>query len=306
MTRPPRLPPYAMLVVACALWGAATVLAKALLESIAPVTLLVLQLVPSATVLWVAVLISGARLPVRAALPPLLLLGLLNPGLSYTLSLIGLASIPASVATLLWAAEPLMILGLAALVLREPVTLQLLMVMATGFVGVALVAGVGAGFAIGAGSPAGIVLLLLAVACCAIYTVFSRKLSDSADPLAIVAVQQAAASVWAIALLAAHTPYGAPSDILSLDPFVLAAAVASGLMYYAAAYWLYISALRFVPAAVAGTYFNIIPIFGVLLAVVFLGERLGLGQWVGAATILLSAILLVRLTKGADEARGGG
>ena len=96
MTRTPRLPPYAMLFVACALWGAATVLAKALLDTVSPVTLLVLQLLPSAAVLWAAVLLSGARLPVLAALPPLILLGLLNPGLSYTLSLIGLASIPAS------------------------------------------------------------------------------------------------------------------------------------------------------------------------------------------------------------------
>lgn len=303
MTRSPRLPPFAMLIVACALWGAATVLAKALLESVAPVTLLVLQLVPSALVLWAAVLLTGARLPAFAALPPLLLLGLLNPGISYTLSLIGLASIPASVATLLWASEPLIILGLAALVLREPVTLRLLIVMATGFIGVALVAKVGAGFAVGGGDgPAGVVLLLLAVICCAVYTVFSRKLSDSADPLAIVAVQQTAASVWAIALLSAQTPYGAPSDIAHLDTLVLATAFASGLMYYAAAYWLYISALRFVPAAVAGTYFNIIPVFGVGLAVVFLGERLGVGQWAGAAAILLSAIMLVRLTNAADAA----
>ena len=303
MTRTQRLPPFAMLIVACALWGAATVLAKALLDSVAPVTLLVLQLLPSALVLWAAVLLTGARLPALAALPPLLLLGLLNPGISYTLSLIGLVSIPASVATLLWASEPLIILGLAALVLREPVTLRLLVVMATGFIGVALVAKVGAGFAVGSGdSPAGVVLLLLAVICCAIYTVFSRKVSHSADPLATVALQQTAAFAWAIALLSAGTPYGSPSDIPALDVSIIVSAVFSGLMYYAAAYWLYISALRFVPAAVAGTYFNVIPVFGVILAFVFLGERLSPAQWAGAATILLSAIMLVRLTARAEDA----
>jgi drug/metabolite transporter (DMT)-like permease len=301
MTRSPRLPPYVLLVVACALWGAATVVTKALLGSVAPVTLLVLQLTPSAAILWAAVLASGARMPPVSALPPLLLLGLLNPGLSYTLSLIGLAGISASVATLLWASEPLMILGLAALVLRERVTPRLLAVMATGLVGVALVAEVGAGFASDNGDPAGIALLLLAVLCCAVYTVFSRKFSDSADPLATVALQQTAACVWAVGLLFAETQYGAPGDFFALEAWVIGCAALSGLMYYAAAYWLYISALRFVPAAVAGSYFNVIPVFGVMLAFVFLGERLTPVQWAGALTILASVVMLVRLTKGSGD-----
>ncbi|WP_417020925.1 EamA family transporter [Candidatus Phyllobacterium onerii] len=59
---------------------------------------------------------------------------------------------------------------------------------------------------------------------------------------------------------------------------------------------LYITALRSVPAAVAGSYFNLIPVFGVGLAYLFLGETLTPTQWLGAATILLSVFELVRLT----------
>ena len=65
-------------------------------------------------------------------------------------------------------------------------------------------------------------------------------------------------------------------------------AALSGLLYYAAAYWLYLTALRFVPAAVAGAYFNAIPVFGVGLAIVFLGETLTADQWAGVAAIMLS------------------
>ena len=89
---------------------------KALLVGIPPVSLLVIQLVPSAVVLWVAVLLSGLRLPRASPLVPVVMLGLLNPGISYTLSLMGLARISASVSTLLWAAEPLMVLAIAAIV----------------------------------------------------------------------------------------------------------------------------------------------------------------------------------------------
>ena len=103
---------------------------------------------------------------------PLILLGLLNPGISYTLSLMGLARISASVSTLLWAAE-LMILGLAALFLREPVTPRLLAVMLAGMFGVSLVSDAWSGFQGNDNDSAGILLLLGAVLCCAFYTVLS-------------------------------------------------------------------------------------------------------------------------------------
>lgn len=289
-----RLPPAALLILACALWGGATVLSKALLASIPPVALLVLQLAPSAAFLWLAFGLSHRRAAPKSHLPPLVLLGLLNPGISYTLSLMGLAHILASVSTLLWAAEPLMILGLAAIVLREPVTPRLLGVMLAGMFGVLLVTDALGGFQ--GNDPAGVLLLLSGVLCCAFYTVFSRKLSETVDSLYIVAVQQTAGLAWAVALLFAGTPFGNPADVADVSPDRAAVAALSGILYYAAAYWLYIAALRSVPAAVAGSYFNVIPVFGVTFAFLFLGERLTAIQWAGAAVVLVSVFELVRLT----------
>lgn len=297
MTRHPLRPsPAVLLIVACALWGAATVLNKALLTSISPVTLLVLQLAPSALVLWIMVFITNARAARPSLLLPLILLGILNPGISYTLSLMGLAWISASVSTLLWAAEPLMILGLAAIFLREPVTLRLLAVVLVGAFGVILVADVIGVIGSASGDIVGIVLLLGAVLCCAFYTVFSRKIGEQVDPVYTVAVQQTAGLAWALALLFAGTSFGSPGDISAIPLDLFTAAMVSGLLYYAAAYWLYITALRTVPAAVAGSYFNVIPIFGVGLAFVFLGETLSPMQWAGAVAILISVFELVRLT----------
>lgn len=289
-----RLPPAALLILACALWGGATVLSKSLLASIPPVALLVLQLAPSAAILWLAFRLSRRRTAPKFLLLPLVLLGLLNPGISYTLSLMGLAHISASVSTLLWVAEPLMTLGLAAIVLREPVTPRLLGVMVAGMFGVLLVADVLGGFA--GNDPVGVLLLLSGVLCCAVYTVFSRKLSETVDSLYIVAVQQTAGLAWAVALLFAGTSYGSPADVAQVPLELTAVAALSGLLYYAAAYWLYIAALRSVPAAVAGSYFNVIPVFGVTFAFLFLGERLTEIQWVGASVILVSVFELVRLT----------
>ena len=296
-----RLPPAVLLILACALWGGATVLSKALLASIPPVALLVLQLAPSAAILWLAFGLSRRRTAPKSLFLPLVLLGLLNPGISYTLSLMGLAHISANVSTLLWAAEPLMILSLAAIVLREPVTPRLLGVMLAGMFGVLLVADALGGFS--GNDPVGVLLLLSGVLCCAFYTVFSRKLSETVDSLYIVAVQQTAGLAWAVALLLAGTSYGSPGDVAQVPLKLAAVAALSGLLYYAAAYWLYIAALRSVPAAVAGSYFNVIPVFGVTFAFLFLGERLTAIQWIGAIVILVSVFELVRLTR-RDEGEG--
>ena len=93
------------------------------------------------------------------------------------------------------------------------------------------------------------------------------------------------------------TSHGSPTDFGRLSPGLAGAAALSGLLYYAAAYWLYVAALRSVPAAVAGSYFNVIPVFGVTFAFVFLGERLSAVQWAGSAVILAAVFELVRLKR---------
>jgi drug/metabolite transporter (DMT)-like permease len=280
--------PIVYLVVACALWGFATALSKYLLGSFPPVTLLVLQLGPSAAVLWIIVLAGPACALHRRSLLPLVLLGLLNPGLSYTLSLFGLSLIPASVATLLWAAEPIMILALAGAILGEAMTARLLIVMLMGAFGVFLV--VDAGHRATA-HPAGILLMLGAVLCCAIYTVFSRKVGQTIAPLIIVAIQQTAGLLWAVSILPLELGQGL---IRTLPLNLIPMAMVSGLFYYAAAYWLYVSALQTVPAAIAGSFFNLIPVFGVVFAFLLLGERFTPNQWAGAVTILASVLVLLR------------
>jgi drug/metabolite transporter (DMT)-like permease len=286
--------PIVFLVVACGLWGGATVLSKHLLVSVPPVTLLVVQLAASSFALWLIVAIGSSRTFDKRNLLPLILLGLLNPGLAYTFALFGLELIPAGVATLLWAAEPIMILALAGVILREPVTARLLTVMFIGALGVFLVSGLADAGVASTVALQGVYLMLGAVLCCAVYTVFSRKVGATVDPLLTAAIQQVAGLAWAMALLPLEIEVSVSTHLSALSSFTLAVAAASGLLYYAAAYWLYLSALKSVPAAVAGSFFNLIPVVGVVLALVFLGERLTALQWIGAGAIMSSVFLLLR------------
>src|SRR4029453_11256007 len=113
--------PFIALILAAACWGTATVITKHVLTDIPPLTLLVLQLTISVVFLWAIVLVQR-RLPQRRDIVRLGGIGILNPGLAYTFGLLGLSYTTASMGTLLWAAEPILILVLAWLILREHLT----------------------------------------------------------------------------------------------------------------------------------------------------------------------------------------
>jgi drug/metabolite transporter (DMT)-like permease len=151
------------LTLAAACWGLGTVMSKGVLDYLPPLLLLVVQLVGSLIFLWTAVLSRHAHHTIDGQAWRLGLTGLLNPGLAYTFGLLGLALTTASMSTLIWAAEPAMILLLAWLLLRERLTRPLLFLSAVALSGAVLVVGAGSG-----GALLGNLLVAVAVLCCAI------------------------------------------------------------------------------------------------------------------------------------------
>ena len=71
----------------------------------------------------------------------------------------------------------------------------------------------------------------------------------------------------------------------------LVSVVASGLLYYAAAYLLYLNALRVLPVSIAAISFYLVPVFGVAAATAA-GESLSASQWLGAL-LTIAAVLAV-------------
>ena len=288
-----RISPPVAITTACMSWALGTVLTKSTLSSIPPISLLVLQLLPSVAALWLLVLVGGVQPAARRLLVRAALLGLLNPGLSYTLNIFGLLHSTASIATLLWAAEPILILGLAWAFLGERLSASLLAAIAVGACGVILVSGLTRAGLAGADGGHGAALILAGVLCCAIYTVVARNLA--VDPLLAVALQQTMALAWTASVWPVELRNGAWATVLTLSPIDMLQAVTSGLLYYAVAYWLYLVALRLMPASVAGGFLNLVPLFGIATAYLVLGERLSPAQWAGGILILLAALSLLRL-----------
>ena len=299
------IPRGAVLATLAALcWGAATVMSKSVLSVFPPVFLLVLQLLASVICLWVFIFLRRRPLPKPAPAEVLKFasLGLLEPGLAYLLSLIGLATTTASNATLIYSTEAIMIIVLGVLLFGEKPTLR--------FVIFSLIAVGGLCFALGVfsagdggGSIKGDALIFAGTLVAALYVVLSARFAARIDAVIIVAWQQTVALIFAALLLPASAALELPSDALTAaSPGDWLLAALSGVVQYALAFSLYIAALKTISANYAGSFLNLIPLFGLAGAFLFLHETLSLPQLIGAGiTVLAVSYINLRLQPATDK-----
>jgi drug/metabolite transporter (DMT)-like permease len=281
----------ARLALAAVCWGLGTVISKAALADLPALTLLAIQLTASLALLIVAMRLRG--IPLRGVDPPLLgRLGILNPGIAYGLSLLGLVTITASLSVLLWMLEPMIILALAAWFLGERVTPAFVVLSLVAIAGLVLVI-----FepAIGTSQLVGVVLTVAGVVCCAVYTVVTRRFMPNArETSQVVVAQQAHGLAFVLIVVLAVAVLSDSLLPQTVSAGAIGAAVLSGTLYYAGAYWFYLGALRRVPAALASASYYLIPVVGVTASALLLDERLDARQWLGVLIVLIAVVAAAR------------
>ena len=279
-----------VLIGAAASWGLATVIAKSALTEIPPIALLPIQLAASILLITPVLLARQRQEPRTRRLGRVIGLGILNPGISYALGLVGLVYISASEAVLLWATEPIMIMVLAAVTLHEHVSKTQVVAAGAATIGVGLIVSAPDGTS----HLFGIGLTLIAVSACALYTVLSRKWLVEESSLRVVAIQQTAALGFAVSILGAVIVSSGAMMPASISTRSWGSAVISGCLYYGIAFWLYLTGLKETKASIAGQYLNLIPLFGIAAGSVLLGDQLGARQWLGTLVLVLAVSLAVR------------
>jgi drug/metabolite transporter (DMT)-like permease len=276
--------------LASACWGISTVMTKGVLETVPPITLLLIQLLCSNAFLWTIVKAQRVAIPpipqaIRTGLP-----GLLQPGLAFVTGIIGLSLTTASVEALIWSMESMMIMGLAWLILGERIKFSLIAIACVGVLGVVLVSFVGSvsmSTTAGTMTLLGNLLILIGVFCAALYTVLTRRQIMDFSPLLLVTLNQSVGLIGVFGIwIVEQVWFSSEIDNLSIQNWGLAAV--SGLMLHALPFWLFTVLLRQVTAGVAGLFLILIPLFTISGAGLFLGETLSLVQWVGAALILVT------------------
>lgn len=280
---------HVLMMVATLSWGIGTAVGKLALDrtGMRPVTFLTVQLACSITVL--ALVVAVRRAPLGAPAWRSGRNGLLEPGASYVLGMIGLSSTAASHASVIGALEPTFVALGAWAVLRERISARGAVLMALSLVGILLVVG---GGTVADASVGGDALMVVSVACAAGFVIRSARDPGRSSPVAIALTQQ----VWSLAVvlpsLAVAIGVAGIGPAPDLRHWWLVAC--SGILSYVLPFALYLVAVRHLPATVVGQHLALIPLCGLAAAAAILGEMITARSLLGAALVVTALVLLTR------------
>jgi drug/metabolite transporter (DMT)-like permease len=257
-------------------------LSKVVLERMTPVDLFGIELVTGALVLGAVGLRRGARL--RRPGAAVLLLGALEPGVTFLMFDAGIARTAASHAAVLLSTDSLFMVVLASLVLGERLDRRLAAALAAGSGGTTLVASHHGGMS----SLLGDGLVIAASFTGASYGVLARRVVPGRDTLSLTAAQMlGGAAVGLPVVLAAGATGRSRLGEAGVLPVLLAVAI--GMLSSVVPFLLYNSAIDRVTATAAGLVLTLVPVFGALTALIVLSDSLGPLQLGGCVLVLAAA-----------------
>ncbi len=280
--------PVVGLGVAAGLWGVAVSGTKFALGGFDPVSLLCVELVAATVVLWVALVVRGYRPPGSWWLP--VLLGLLEPALAYLGDTVGLSLTSAVHGAVISGLESALVVALAAVLLRERVSRPAVAAVGVAVGGLVVLAGGGAG----RGTAAGDLLVAGGMASAALYTVAARRFSDGSDALSLTAWQFTVATAGCVLVTAVRWGAGSAPPALPVAPRFWVAAVLVGVAGFGISFLLFNHVIVRVEAGRAAIVLNLIPVFGVASAVLFLHERITPRDTLGALLVGASVLYFTR------------
>jgi drug/metabolite transporter (DMT)-like permease len=265
-----------------ACWGLGTVASRDLLGSIPPLELLVVQLAASVAALLLICAIHGTWRAVDRRLARASLAGILEPGAAYAVGLLGLSRTTASHAAVIGATEPLVVVALFWLVLGMRPSRRLFGCLVVATLGLALVAS--PDLSRPAAGVTGDLLIGAATLLAALYVLASSR--AAALPASALAAGQQSVGLVVAALLWCAFGSGRGFATLAADGWLAAGAALSGIVQYALAFGLYLTALQQLSASVAALWLAAIPVFGLAGAMALLGERPDPESLAGAGLIV--------------------
>lgn len=282
---------YAALVLAAGGWGVATAMAKYAVGPLGAFTTLIIELATAVAVLWPAVWLRREKrsVPLRRYL----LLGFVEPVVTFGALDLGLQRTSAADAALLDGLQSCFVLVLGLLLLKEAVKRRAVLGVLVATVGGALLAG--AHFTPRAALGDGLVLIGSLAASWSVILV--SRLAEQASALEMTAYQFGVGFAFTLPLAVIVWSTGAEQLPTARDLPYVAAAAGIGLIGFGAAYLLYNYAVARVPVGVAGMALNLIPVFGVGTAVLTLSERLNAWEVAGGVLIVAGVAMFPYETK---------
>ncbi len=279
----------ALLLLLAAIWGATFFFAEIALRELTPLWLALLRVAIAALFLGAVLLVSGARLPLRPDIVlGLLVMGLLNNVVPFSLIFWSQTTIDSSLAAILNATTPFWVVLMAHLVTRdERATVGRVTGCAIGFAGVAVMLGPAALLGLGSAVLPQLAVLLATLSYAAA-GLFGRRFRGL-PPVGVAAGQLVASALILVLLVLATQPI---APLVTLSGATWAAVLALAVVGTGCAYVLYFRLLASAGATNLLLVTLLIPITAVALGAALLGERLTSGQMLGMMLILVGLAVI--------------
>jgi drug/metabolite transporter (DMT)-like permease len=280
------------LLAAMTIWGATYVVTKVALPNLGPFTILLLRLVLGTAALMPFAWRRGYR-PRLSLKKEFVLFGLTGMVLHLGFEILGLKFTSASSAVLIIATAPVVTVGFSIAFLKEKVETRQMIGITLSIIGVVVITGAHApdGYRL---SWLGNLLVFAGVVTWGIFTVQGKRMAVDHSWLVSTTAATSAAILLSIPLATAEIAFeGMPRFTTG----GIAAVIYLGLFAQAIAYGLWNLALERVDGSVAGPYVNLVPVIGVVLAIV-VGETLTPVQLLGGMTVAVGVWLNHRASAG--------
>jgi drug/metabolite transporter (DMT)-like permease len=296
-----RVPWLAWFLLLAAIWGCSFWWIKVGLESFTTLEVAFGRLALGASALLVVAVTTGARLPrERETWRHLAVLALLLNSLPFTLFAFGETRISSVLAGIINAMTPLAALVVILIAFpEERPTLERVIGLAIGFLGVLVVLGVWQGLQ--NGELAGVGACLAAVCCYGLAFPYARRhLGTTADgPVSLATGQVVLGTAFLLPVLAVTEVLGQRDARPAVTPAAVAGMLALGVLGSGLAYVLNFRIIAAVGGSTASAVTYLTPVVAATVGVAFLNETLAWYEPVGAAIVLLGVALTQgRLNRG--------
>ncbi len=297
--------PYLLLTLTPFFWSCNWIVGRALASEIPPMAMTFLRW------FFALLILAPLALPqvrhdwpiVRRHWKTMLFLGVVGVGSHNALAYAGLNYTTATNGVILNSFIPVMIIALSRIFLRERLTGVQLAGVAVSLAGVLAILSQGSTAVLASlRLNVGDLLVILSMAVWAVYTICLRWRPPG---LSMLTFLFALACVGDLAVLPLFVIEHAFGRQMALTPANLAALVSVALFSSVLAYIFWNQGVEAVGANVAGLFVHLMPVFGVVLAWVFLGERLALYHVAGIALILAGITITSRAGRRAAPAAAG-
>lgn len=280
---------YALLLAVPLVWGLNFVFGRALAASLPPFTIAAGRFSIAALVFGAWLLLKKKSLPPPETRLPLLLVGLSGVFAFNSILYLGLRYTTAVNGTLINSFNPMVTVFLASQLLKEKTNWRQYGGAALSLLGVALI--VTKGSLRGATHLSfnlGDVIIFFNTFTWAFFSTYGKKVMETLSPVDTIAYSTVAGFPFLLAAsLLELWRYGLPAfswgDILALVFLGLFASVLAFIWWY--------TGIQRLGAARAANFYNLIPVYSIVISAIFLGERIFIYHLAGGALILLGIAL---------------